>query len=146
MLGNDYTDQFNQVVESVHWAIELPDDWENFFSERGECNAYSGDARQHRRMKARSYGVLVFEEPWKAVCRSDEPVGIYSKDFSLRGCGFVSPIQIYPEEVVRLVLSTLCLTLKVVRCRRLNAHCYDVGSILIRQSALSDEAFVGLGN
>ncbi len=141
MLGIDYTDQFNELVESVPWTIDLPDTWENFFSERGECQAYAGDGRKHRRMKARSYGIMWIQEPFHAIKRPTAAIGMYTKDFSQRGCGMISPIEIYPGEVLRIVLPTFWLTLRVMRCCRVQSQCFEVGGVLIRQSAPSEDAF-----
>ncbi len=141
MLGIDYTDQFNELVESVPWTIQLPETWGNFFSERGECQTYSGDGRKHRRMKARSYGMLWIQEPCQAIPRPVTAHGVYTKDFSQRGCGLISPIEIYPDEVLRVVLPTFWLTIRVTRCCRVQAHCFEVGAVLIRQSAPSDDAY-----
>ncbi len=141
MLGFDYTNQFNELVESVDWTIELPETWENFFSERGECNTYSGYGRKNRRIKARSYGLMWFDKAWKLVNRPTQVVGIYTKDFSTRGCGFVLPMQVYPNEVLRIMLPTFWLSLCVARCYRLNEHCFEAGGVLIRQSGPSEEAF-----
>ncbi len=141
MLGFDYTNQFNELVDSIDWTIELPSAWENFFSERGECSSYSGYGRKNRRIKARSYGLMWFDEGWKLVNRPTHVVGIYTKDFSTRGCGFILPMQVYPEEVLRIILPTFWLTLRVARCYHVNEHCFEAGGVLIRQSGPSEDAF-----
>lgn len=141
MLGFDYTNQFNELVESVDWKIELPPTWENFFSERGPCCSYSGYGRKNHRIKARSYGLMRFEKAWKLLNRPTPVVGIYTKDFSSRGCGFVLPTQVYPEEVLRIILPTFRLTLRVARCYRMNEHCFETGGVLIHQSGPSEDAF-----
>jgi PilZ domain len=141
MLGFDYTNQFNELVESVEWTIELPQAWENYFSERGECNPHFGYGRRNRRIKARSYGLMHFDKAWRLVERPEKVVGIYTKDFSTRGCGIVLPMQVYPEEVVRVILPTFWLSLRIVRCCRLNERCFEAGGVLIRQSGPSEDAF-----
>lgn len=141
MLDSHYTDRFSQLVKQVDWTIQLPDPWDDFFTEHGEGNQFVGDVRQHRRLKARSYGVAWIGQAWAAVERPAGPLGIYTRDFSQRGCGLLAPVEIYPEEVIRVVLPTFWMTLQVVRCRRVNGNCYDVGSALVRQYVPSDEAF-----
>lgn len=141
MLDSHYTERFTQLLSQVDWTIELPEPWDDHFTEWGEGAPYVGDVRQHRRLKARSYGVVWFGLAWSAVERPSGPLGIYTRDFSQRGCGLLCPIEIYPEEVLRVVLPTFWMTLQVVRCRRINANCYDVGAVLVRQFVPSDEAF-----
>lgn len=94
-------------------------------------------------MKARAYGLLWFEQTLKSVPRDalSLPLGIYTRDFSQRGCGLLSAIQIYPDETLRIVLPTFWMTVKTACCRRVGPHCYEVGARLIRQREPSDDAF-----
>ena len=72
---------------------------------------------------------------------SDSAVGIYTRDFSCAGIGLVSPIQLFPEERVRLVLPTFWLQMRIIRARRLNPLCYDIGGTLIRRYGATPNAF-----
>jgi hypothetical protein len=144
MLGNSYSDQIQRLVSTLDYGIQLPEAWSNFFVERGECNSYLGDNRKHRRIKARTYGALWFDKPWILLDRPAVIHGVYSKDFSLRGCGFVTSFEIFPDEIVRILLPTFWLTIRVVRCQRIQDRCFDVGGILIRQFEPSENAFEGM--
>lgn len=54
----------------------------------------------------------------------------YAKDISRMGIGFYSPVNILPKKVLHLWLPHgKILQLRVTRCRRLAAHCYEVGSV-----------------
>lgn len=143
MLGSNYTGCFNQLVRSTDWNIRLPEEWGDYFGERGECGAFPGDQRQYQRLKARAYGLLWFEGTLKSVPRdlTPTPMGIYTRDFSQRGCGLLSAVQIYPDETLRIVLATFWMTVKTACCRRVGPQCYEVGARLIRQREPSDEAF-----
>ena len=69
-------------------------------------------------------------------------MGIYTRDFSRQGTGFLSPCEIYPEEQVRIVLPTFWVQLRVARARRINGKCYEIGAVLSRQHEPDSDAFV----
>jgi hypothetical protein len=144
MLDFDYTERLNSLIQSMNWQIRLPPIWSNYFEETGESVPLPKDQRQNRRMKVRSLGLMVYEKPLPSVPREPCPVGVYSKDFSRKGCGFLSPVPVYPEETVLLILPTFWLRLVICRCRRVGASCYEVGGELLAQAPPSEKAFAGL--
>lgn len=144
MLESDYTKRFKSLIQSVDWNIELPSTWSNYFDEVGECNSLTEDERQNRRVKVRSQGVMLNERSLPSCDRGTDPIGIYSRDFSRRGCGFIAPHQLFPQEAVRLILPTFWMRLLITRTRRVGPSCYEVGGELIVQHVPSEEAFAGL--
>ena len=104
MLEDDYTSRFGELIESIEWEIELPRDWADYFDQRGEVASYDDDERQNRRLKIRTYGAIWCERTLPFCTRGDSPIGVYSRDFSRTGLSFLSPTQMFPEEIVRLVL------------------------------------------
>ena len=144
MLDFDYSKRLEALIQSLDWQIQLPSTWSNFFDEVGESTTLALDERQNRRMKVRTLGVLHFERQLPAIPRPSSPVGIYSRDFSRRGCGFVSPQQLYPREIVRVILSTFWIQLEICRTRRVGPMCYEIGCELIAQNLPSAKAFDGL--
>ncbi|MEM9585897.1 MAG: PilZ domain-containing protein [Planctomycetota bacterium] len=141
MLDIDYSDQCKRLIRSVPWDIELPSDWENFFQERGETPAWPCDERSHRRLRVRTHGVLWFTQGLSFVPRGTDPIGVYTKDFSKQGCGFIAPLQIFPMEEVRIVLPAFWVTLRVMRARRVANKCFEIGCELIARCDLDERAF-----
>lgn len=133
MLEVDYSTKFDELLSSVSWDIELPIEWSDYFEERGEVASYVEDQRNNQRLKVRTHGLLWFDRTLPFLKRESGVVGIYTRDFSRHGCGFLMPFELYPEEQVRIVLPTFWVHLHVVRARRITSKCYEVGATLLRR-------------
>jgi hypothetical protein len=92
-------------------------------------------------MKVRTMAILLHEQSLPTVSRREQPVGVYTKDFSRRGCGFLAAQQMYPEEIVRILLPNFWIRLHIVRARRVGPSCYEMGGELMEQHQPSDGAF-----
>jgi hypothetical protein len=141
VLEINYSAVLDELIRSIHWSVELPVEWSDYFQQRGEVASFGADERHHQRLKVRTYGVLWFEQSLPFRPRSAEPVGIYTRDFSRQGAGLLAPMEVYPEERVRIVLPTFWMQLHVVRARRITSRCYELGSRLIRRHDPSPAAF-----
>jgi len=82
-------------------------------------------------MRARTKGLLLPEGQLPAFPREANHIGIYTNDFSRNSFGIVSPIQFWPEEVVRILLPTFWMSGRVVRARYLGPNCFEIGCMLI---------------
>ncbi len=141
MLEERYSTQFRELVNSIDWDIELPIEWTDYFQDRGEVGSYADDERNNQRLKIRTHGVLWFDQSLPFCPRTKDPVGIYTRDFSRNGIGFLAPFQVYPEEQVRIVLPTFWVQLAVVRARRITSRCYELGAKLTLRHDPSSDAF-----
>ena len=141
MLGIDYSTQLRKVIESIQWNIELPMEWADYFEQRGENAAFPDDKRSNQRLTIRTCGVMWFDQTLPFRARTKNPIGIYTRDFSRKGAGFLSPIQLYPEERVRVILPTFWVQLKVARGRRITHKCFEVGTVLQTRHDPSPLAF-----
>lgn len=67
----------------------------------------------------------------KAVLRLDDQThGIYMKDISRSGVGFLHDSQLMPKQRCAILLPNgSWLQLKLVRCRRLAPNCYECGAV-----------------
>jgi len=144
MLEFNYSEQLDSLIQRLDWRIELPPDWVKFFEESGTSASVAGDKRNNSRMCIRTLAVSHYETTLPSIPRAAETLGVYIRDFSRRGCGLISPVQMYPEEIVRIVLATFWIRLKVVRARRVGPACYEIGGELIEQNQPGPEAFEGL--
>ena len=141
MLEIDYSAQLGRLIQSIDWDIELPLEWSDYFEERGEIASYVDDDRNNQRLKIRTHGILWFDESLPFCKRDRNPLGIYTRDFSRQGAGFLSSIEIYPEEVVRIALPTFWVQLHVVRARRITSKCYEIGARLLQRLDPHPDAF-----
>lgn len=141
MLDSDYLTHYTELTQRVTWNIELPDEFGNFFTEKGPAPPCASDERIHQRFRVRTHGILYFTSPLPAFPRTCEPTGIYTCDLSRQGFGFLASYQLFPEEEVRIVLPNFWVRLLVVRSRRVTRRCYEIGTTLLGRLDPSDEAF-----
>ncbi len=145
MLEIDYSTRFGDLIQSVDWDIELPQEWADYFDQRGDVAAYLDDERQNQRMRVRTHGLLWFDHSLPFLRRDGSVVGIYTRDFSRQGCGFLMPFELYPEERVRIVLPTFWVHLRVARSRRITSKCYEIGAKLLQRHDPDAQAFAPAG-
>lgn len=141
MLEFDYSTRLAELIRSIDWQIRLPPDWDDFFGDKGVASSCHDDRRRHQRMNVRTPGLMWFAKTLPNFPREAEPVGIYTRDLSRRGLGLVTPTQLYPEEILRIVLQTFWLEVRVVSCRRVAEACFIVGAELVKQYPPGPEAF-----
>jgi hypothetical protein len=141
MLDGDYLQRLDSVIKQLNWQIQLPENWSSFFLESGEYSTYAKDERRNRRVKVRTVALMHYERMLPSYHRNLEIVGTYTRDFSRRGCGFVAANQLFPREIVRILLPTLWLRLEVTRATRFGPSCYVIGGELLEQNQPSDSAF-----
>lgn len=113
-----------QVVAELWDASEkkvtLPQAMERqFFQSHGPTPAYFDNRRSYHRYFLRGKAVLT---------RGETNIGTYTKDVSRQGVGFLSPVQLMPQERVTLRVPTAELSLQVARCRRVMDGCFDCGA------------------
>ena len=125
------------AITKLPCEIELPESLSNFFEISGLSQSSAGDKRLSARWKNRTVAGLLYRTTFPVLPRSEEWHPIYLKDLSRTGAGFVHSEQLYPLERMRILLidersSRLlrnnCLrTVEVVRCRRVQDKCFEVG-------------------
>jgi hypothetical protein len=141
MLDESYKEKLDTVLESINWTIQLPARLADFFSVRGDTQIAEHEDRKHVRIRARAKCAGFFESALSSLNRDGGYIPVYTADFSRGGCGFVSAIQIFPTERIRLILPTFWIQLEIVRCRKLGSKCYEVGGVLLSKNQPDPAAF-----
>ena len=141
MLAVDYQAKLEQLLQSISWNIQIPEAWSGFFEDTGRPAVFADDQRHNQRIKIRTAGIMWFEKSIPIRPRTTDPLGIYTRDFSRKGAGFLSPCEIYPEEEIRIVLPTFWVQVRVARARRINSRCYEIGAVLLLQHEPDLNAF-----
>lgn len=96
---------------------------ETFFEPRGPTDVSSENKRSYDRFFLRSRAILKWN---KSV------VGVYTKDLSRQGIGFLSPVEFKLEESIQLQLTNGAeYHMAVTRCRRIGDNCFDCGARFI---------------
>lgn len=141
MLEIDYPSKLGKLIASIDFDIELPIEWSDYFDQRGEVTPALEDERSNKRLKIRTHGVLWFDQSLPFCPRGEQHHGIYTRDFSRQGSGFLASFEIYPEETLRILLPTFWVKLRVVRARRITSKCYEIGTELQQRLDPCMEAF-----
>lgn len=141
MLEEPYKEKLDAVLTSMVWSIQLPSRLADFFSVRGDSQSAVYEERKHIRIRARAKCAGFFESTLSSLPRDSIGIPVYTADFSRGGCGFLSAIQIFPTERLRLILPTFWLQIEAVRCRKLGPKCYEVGSVLLAKNQPNPSAF-----
>ncbi|EMI15655.1 hypothetical protein RMSM_07420 [Rhodopirellula maiorica SM1] len=126
----------------MHWDIQLPVELSDYFASNGEAsNSFPTDERSNQRISIRTRGLLWSDVALPFCPRPNRPIGIYTRDFSRTGAGFLSSVQFFPEEELRVVLPTFWVRVRVTRVRRLGEACFEIGTILLHKYSPSLDAF-----
>ena len=133
---------YASLLHSLNWKIAIPEEWSDYFEVTGRPAVFADDQRLNQRLGIRICRVMWFEKSIPIRPRTNAPVGIYTRDFSRQGTGFISLCEIYLEEQVRIVLPTFWVQVRVARTRRINSRCYEVGAILLLQHDPDEKAFL----
>jgi hypothetical protein len=84
---------------------------------------------------------LELRQTLPAVPRENAWKSIYIANVSKNGCGFIHSQILYPSERFTVILLTgIKRLVEVVWCRRVDTHCYSVGSKFCSQEAAADGA------
>ena len=120
------SDVIDAAWETLESKALLPEDADTFFARRGPAPMMENSQRRFHRYFARTKALLRIE----GVTH-----GVYIRDISRNGIGFVSPVQLFPRQHVDVqLLGNRHLVLENVRCRRLAPQSYESGAKFVGES------------
>lgn len=128
MLESDHHVKLAQVLAALECRVRLPPDWDDFFDRRGANAVKHDDRRQFTRSHYPMNALLQIERALPCIPRERRLYRVYTKDLSRSGISFLHEEQLYPCERLRLWFSSSLLNCTVVRCRRHNERCYEIGA------------------
>ena len=127
MLENNYSTQIKELLAKLPCAVRIPAEWGDYFSRQGMLPTIENDGRRLARKHFRTKAALEIKTTVPAIIRQPSVQAVYTRDISRDSISFLHAEQLYPGEVCRLWLSDRRLQVNVVRCSRVNSHCYVVG-------------------
>jgi hypothetical protein len=120
------------LITQLPCAIELPDEWDDFFQLRGQMPTSWNDKRRFPRQYMRVAAALEVLNTFAPLKRSSTPTRIYLKDASRTSVGFLHSEQLFPlERVAITAFEGARWQVEVARCRRIQDHCFEVGGRLV---------------
>ncbi|MDX1962884.1 MAG: PilZ domain-containing protein [Pirellulales bacterium] len=119
-----------QAVQRVlpPWPLD------EFLSKQGITVSKYDDRRQYARLYFRQPVTLEVTGGLPSIPRENDSIPTYCCDISRGGIAFLSPIELYPRETAILWLGNLGKkNVRIARCRRLAANCYEVGGTFMER-------------
>jgi hypothetical protein len=132
--GDDQLQRLIKVVGPLKFSVQLPDDPEQYFSAVGAVPSVSEDQRRYLRTQLRVVAALQYRRSLPALKRANQWYKIVMRDISRSGVSFLHSEQVFPTEQLMLVMPDCkprCI--EVMRCRRLNESCYEIGANFIQK-------------
>ncbi len=110
-----------QVWLALTSRTQLPESLQDYLQKNGGDVVTADCQRRYARTPLRRI----------AIARvGDQLHACYAKDLSRMGIGFYAPVNLLPKQALQLWLpSGKTVPLRVTRCRRMAAACYEIGTI-----------------
>ncbi len=131
MLETTYSQKMKLLLDRLRCRIKLPEQFAELEHRRGVLPAEALDMRRSARVYCPGKLIVESFATLPAIPRNHQYVVGYSVDISESGIRFLHDTELYPGERVTLWTSAQRITCTVVRCRRLNECCYEIGASLI---------------
>ncbi len=125
--------------------VVLPSDLSRFFVESGYAPSTNNEHRAVARLRVRREVVFSFTHTPKMVRRlverqpQDTHRGLL-KDLSRTGMGLLYHEQLYPGESISMEFEQRLFEIEVVRCRRLDTACYEIGGVVKAVTSLQQKS------
>ncbi len=118
-----------QLIAALPCNVTLPGEWSDYFDRRGPLPTIVDDARQFPRFYYRAFAGLAYTGSLPAMERPSTVRRVYLKDISRTSICFLHSEQLFPCERMMIILTDgVQRDVTVVRCRRLQEHCYEVAA------------------
>ncbi|MEZ6072689.1 MAG: PilZ domain-containing protein [Pirellulales bacterium] len=123
----DHSELIETRWSALKSKVVLPGNEHAFMSRTGRLPSKEDSRRRYHRYFART----------KALLHVDGNThGVYLRDLSRCGIGFLAPVQLLPRQSVELELADgRRLALQNVRCRRLGPQWYECGATFVVPTA-----------
>ncbi len=128
MLEASRSEKMRLLLERLRCRIELPAQLADLETRRGVLPGEAHDMRRSPRMYCPGKVLVESFATLPAIPRNHQFVIGYTVDISATGLRFLHDTELYPGESVTIWTTVQRLACTVIRCRRLNAHCYEVGA------------------
>lgn len=124
---DDGLELISKLWSKVQERPLLPESEADFLKLCGRCESRYDSRRAYERYYYRNRSILTV---------GVRTIGVYAKDISRLGIGFISPEQFFPgDEVTILVPGPKKMKLRIKRCWRVADRCYDCGAEYVLQPA-----------
>ncbi len=137
MLGQvDDSPQLSELTESLPCRVIFPESWGDFFEQSGPLPSGPDDMRQCPRYYYRLTIAIQYRQTLPSLPRDPVWHKIYTRDLSRSGLSFLHFEQLYPGERLNVLLpGDTEASIEIVRCHRVQAHCYIISARFATEAA-----------
>jgi hypothetical protein len=115
--------EIDAIWHRVQQKPRIPDEAIEFFEQSGPANLVFQSQRRFHRYYSRGIAVLN---------QGGTLLGVYTKDVSRDGIGFLSPIELAPQERLELHIAGVPRRrIEITRCRNLAERCFECGAVFV---------------
>src|SRR6266567_3561557 len=93
-----------ELIAALPCAIELPDNWADYFTRLGPLPALPDDRRRFPRFFLRTAAALSYRSTLPGLTRPAEAHRVYLKDISRSSVSLVHSEQLFPRECFEMLL------------------------------------------
>jgi len=124
-------------IERLPCTVILPAIWEDDFDLQGPPLSFAGCRRRFPRFRCRGKDIriaLEYRQTLPGLPREHTWFAVYFCDLGRGGIGLLHGDSLYPKERLRVVLLDGSLRqIEIVRCARMDEHCYSIGARFVEQ-------------
>lgn len=133
MLAEHCAPTFEQLVDSLPMRIQLTDDLrEMLSSERGATHSNPFELRGASRFRCCGKCVVnLSQTSFRMPGQESQSLAII-RDISRKGIGLITHQQLYPEQLLDLLLESANVAARIARVRRAGSFCFEVGLIIVK--------------
>ena len=133
MLVEHRSPTFEQLVEALTMRIQLTDVLrKTLSSERGATSTNLFELRSTSRFRCNGKCVVSMSpNSYRMPGQESQSLAIV-RDISRKGIGLIAHQQLYPEQLLDLLLESARVEARVARVRRAGPFCFEVGLIIVK--------------
>ncbi|SRR5579871_4453383 len=122
----------SDLIATLPCAIQMPENWTNYFGRTGPLPPVANDHRRHPRFYLRAPAKLTYHSTFETLLREPGDHLIYLKDISRVSVAFLHSEQLYPNERMELqMLDGTRWAITVVRCLKRRDFCYEIAAAYV---------------
>ncbi len=139
MLVEHRSPTFEQLNESLSMLIQLTDDLrEVLSSEHGTTTPCLTEVRNTPRFCCCGKCIItIYPDSYRMPGQESQSLGIV-RDLSRKGIGIIAHQQLYPEQMVELLLENATVKTRVARARREGPFCFEIGLVIVKHELRTD--------
>jgi PilZ domain-containing protein len=120
----DATNLMDEIWDKIELNTRLPEQEADYFAVKGPVPENNDNKRRFHRFYYRGKAIIT---------RQGAFLGVYTKDVSRQGVGFLSPVQLQLKERIQLrATGANRLELEVTRCRPVGEQCFECGAKFVK--------------